>query len=99
MECVLIIASSAALIFARLALAQDLNPFLWGFLAIAVYAGAPGYMIYRGARWTDAAWVWLSSFGGLFALFVVQTIVAERKRMQNRSGPKPKAGKKARRRS
>ncbi|MEA2631815.1 MAG: hypothetical protein QOE66_2034, partial [Chloroflexota bacterium] len=33
MECVALIAFSACLIFARLAMMQDLNPFLWGTLA------------------------------------------------------------------
>ncbi len=84
MECMAVIACSAAVIFARLALIQDLNPFLWGFLAVVVYAGAPTYMIYHGVRWLDAGWVWLSSFGGLFALFVVQCIVAANSRGRGR---------------
>jgi hypothetical protein len=84
MECILVIAFSAALIFARLALMQELNPFLWGFLALVVYAGAPVFMIWRGATWMDAPWVWASSFGGLFVLFVIQAIVAARKRFRNR---------------
>ena len=88
MECVGLIAVSSAIIFARLAMMQDLNPFLWGTFAVVIYVGAPGYMIYRGASWIDAPWVWLSSFGGLFLLFVVQTMVAERRRFQGRSGPK-----------
>lgn len=90
------IAVSAGLIFARLAMAQDLNPFLWGFLGIAVYIAAPAYMISRGASWMDAGWVWLSSFGGLFVLFVVQSVAAERKRQRGRSAvkkPKRKAGR------
>lgn len=87
MECVAVIACSAALIFARVAMAQGLNPFLWGFLAIVVYAGAPGYMIWRGAGWMQAPWVWLSSFGGLFLLFVVQTVAAELKRQRSRRPP------------
>src|SRR5207253_3619369 len=33
MECVAVIACSVAVIFARLAMMQELNPFLWGFLA------------------------------------------------------------------
>lgn len=96
MECVALIACSAGLIFARLALAQELNPFLWGFLGVAVYIAAPGYMIWRGAGWMDAGWVWLSSFGGLFVLFVVQSIVAEHKRRRGRS-PVAKSKRKARR--
>ncbi len=88
MECVAVIACSAALIFARLAMMQDLNPFLWGFLAVAVYAGAPGYMIWRGAGWMDAPWVWLSSFGGLFALFIAQWIAASNQRRRDRAPAK-----------
>jgi hypothetical protein len=84
MECMAVIACSAAVIFARLALIQDLNPFLWGFLAVVVYAGAPTYMIWQGARWLDAGWVWLSSFGGLFALFVAQCVVAANRRGRGR---------------
>ena len=91
MECVGMIAVSVAIIFARLALMQELNPFLWGALAVGVYVGAPGYMIYRGASWMDAPWVWLSSFGGLFLLFIAQTVLAERKRHQGRSAPKQKS--------
>jgi hypothetical protein len=84
MECLIVIACSAAVIFARLAVMQELNPFLWGFLAIVVYAGAPLYMIWRGATWWDAHWVWASSFGGLFVLFVIQSIVAANVRHRNR---------------
>jgi hypothetical protein len=86
MECVALIAVSVALIFARLALMQELNPFLWGGLAIVIYAGAPLALIARGASWFDAPLVWLSSYGGLFVLFVVQCVVAERKRYRNRGG-------------
>jgi hypothetical protein len=94
MECVAVIACSAGLIFARLGQAQDLNPFLWGFLGIAVYAAAPGYMIWRGAGWMDAGWVWLSSFGGLFVLFLVQSIVAAIKRQRGRAPAKrPRTGR------
>jgi hypothetical protein len=84
MECLVVIAFSAALIFARLALMQDLNPFLWGFLAVLVYAGAPLFMIWRGASWLDAPWVWASSFFGLFALFIIQAIVGANRRRRNR---------------
>ena len=63
---------------------QELNPFLWGFLAIVVYAGAPLYMIRQGARWLDAPWVWASSFIGLFVLFLIQCIVAANQRRRNR---------------
>ena len=84
MECVAVIAGSAAVVFARLALMQDLNPFLWGFLALVVYAGAPIYMIWRGARWLDAPWVWASSFGGLFVLFIIQCIAAANQRRRRR---------------
>src|SRR5258707_15839031 len=48
MECLAVIAVSSALIFVRLAMMQDLNPFLWGALAVAVYTGPPLFMIYRG---------------------------------------------------
>ena len=84
MECVAVIAFSSALIFARLAEMQDLNPFLWGFLAMVVYAGAPSYLIWRGASVMDAPIVWISSFGGLFVLLVVQSIVAAIRRRGNR---------------
>jgi hypothetical protein len=84
MECIAVIACSAAVIFARLAMMQDLNPFLWGLLAVVVYAGAPVYMIWRGAGWMDAPWVWASSFGGLFVLFIIQAIVAAQRRHRNR---------------
>ena len=84
MECVAVLAASAAFIFARLAMMQDLNPFLWGALALVIYAGAPAFMIYRGAGWMDAPWVWLSSFGGLFALFVAQAIAAAARRHRGR---------------
>ena len=90
MECVGLIAVSVAVIFARLAMMQDLNPLVWGTLAVVIYVGAPGYMIYRGASWLDAPWVWLSSFGGLFLLFITQTVIAERHRYQGRSGPRKK---------
>lgn len=84
MECLAIIAASAAFIFAKLADMQDLNPFLWGGLALVVYAGLPGLMLYRGAGAMQAPWVWASSFGGLFVLFVVQSWVASRKRYRSR---------------
>jgi hypothetical protein len=84
MECVAVIACSAGLIFAKLADMQDLNPFLWGFLALIVYAGAPAYLIWRGANLMDAPIVWISSFAGLFVLFVVQSILAAMKRRRNR---------------
>jgi hypothetical protein len=87
MECVGVIALSSCLIFARLAMMQELNPFLWGFLAIVAYAAPPVWMIYHGASWMDAPMVWASSFGALFALFVAQCVVAERKRYRNRGGP------------
>jgi hypothetical protein len=94
MACVAVLACSAVVIFARLALMQELNPFFWGIMAMLVYAGAPAYMIVvkKASIW-DAPLVWISSFGGLFVLFIVQTIVAERRRMSNRSG----GGRKARR--
>ena len=84
MECVAVIAGSAGIIFAKFADMQDLNPFFWGFLAMLVYAGAPALMIYRGAGWMDSPWIWASSFGGLFVLFVVQSLVAANKRRGNR---------------
>ena len=87
MECIAVLAGSAALIFARLAMMQELNPILWGGLAIVVYAAAPMIMIQRGATWYDAPWVWASSFIGLFVLFVVQSVVGSRKRFRGRGGP------------
>ena len=93
MEIVAIIAVSAVLIFARLAMMQELNPLLWGTLALVVYAGAPALLLYRGAGLMDMPWVWISSFGGLFVLFVVQCVVAERKRYRNRGGAQGKAKK------
>ena len=84
MECVAVMACSSALIFARLADMQDLNPFVWGILAMVVYAGAPSYFIWRGASVMDAPIVWISSFGGLFVLLVVQSIVAAIRRRGNR---------------
>lgn len=87
------LAASAAVIFARLAMMQEMNPFLWGALAVVVYAGAPTYMIWRGARWLDAPWVWASSFLGLFALFVLQSVLASRKRFGGRGGPPSAGGK------
>ena len=84
MECVAMLAASAAFIFARLAMMQELNPVLWGALALAIYAGAPTFMIWRGAGWMDAPWVWFSSFGGLFALFVAQCIAGARQRHRGR---------------
>src|SRR4051794_29189078 len=84
MECLIVIACSAGAVFARLAMMQDLNPLVWGTLAVVFYAGAPVFMIYRGAGWMDAHWVWLSSFGGLFVLFIVQSIAAANRRRRNR---------------
>ena len=84
MECVAVIAGSAGVIFAKFADMQDLNPFFWGLLAVLVYAGAPALMIYRGAGLMDSPWIWASSFGGLFVLFVVQSLVAANKRRGNR---------------
>jgi hypothetical protein len=100
MECVAIIACSAVVIFAKLALVQDLNPILWGLLAMIVYAGAPAYLIMvRKASIWDAPLVWISSFGGLFVLFVIQSIVAARKRSSTRSGGVRKGKGKAKRRA
>jgi hypothetical protein len=93
MECVAVIAVSVALIFAKLAMMQELNPVLWGTLAIVIYAGAPMFMIYRGAGWLDAHWVWISSYGGLFVLFIAQCAVAERRRYLSRGGARGKAKK------
>lgn len=85
MECVAMIAVSAMIIFAVFAQIQDLNPFLWGLLALVVYAGPPAYLVsVQGAGLMDAHWVWLSSFGGLFVLFIVQSIAAAVKRQRNR---------------
>jgi hypothetical protein len=83
-ECVAVMATAAGLIFAGFARIQDLNPFLWGLLGIVVYAATPMLMIWRGATWMDAPIVWISSFGGLFVLFVVQSIVAARARRRRR---------------
>ena len=87
MECLAVIAVSAALVFARLAMMQELNPFLWGAFAVAAYAGPPTFMLWRGSRWEDAPLVWGSSFAALFLLFVVQTFVASRKRFAGRGLP------------
>ena len=84
MECVAVIAGSAGVIFAKFADMQDLNPFFWGVLAVVVYAGAPALMIYRGASWMDSPWIWASSFGALFGLFVIQSLVAANHRRRNR---------------
>ena len=92
MEILVVIAVSSAVIFARLAMMQELNPLLWGSLAVAVYIGPPMYMIYRGASWMDAPMVWASSFIGLFLLFAAQTFLAERNRYRNRGGA-PAKGK------
>lgn len=96
MECIAVLAVASALIFARLAMMQDLNPVLWGVLAVVVYAGAPTYLIWRGAGLMDAPWVWISSFVGLFLLFVVQCVAGERKRYRGRGGAKGKAKRKRR---
>lgn len=81
------IAVSAGIIFARLAMIQELNPFFWGTMAIAVYAGPPFLLISRGAGLMDAPMIWLSSFIGLFVLFIAQAVVAHRKRFAGRSAP------------
>lgn len=86
MECLAVIAVSAAVVFARFAMMQELNPFLWGALAVACYVTAPLLMIRRGAGWIDAPWVWLSSFGALAVLFAIQCVVGERQRYRNRGG-------------
>jgi hypothetical protein len=84
MECVAVMAASAGIVFAKLATIQDLNPFLWGLLALVVYAGAPAYMIWRGASWMEAPFVWISSLGGLVVLFVIQSIIAAARRHRGR---------------
>jgi hypothetical protein len=84
MDCIAVIAVSAGVIFARLAMIQELNPFLWGFLALTVYAGVPYLMLHRGADWAS---IWASSFVGLFVLFIVQSVVAARQRYRGRGGP------------
>ena len=84
MECLAVMAASAGIIFAKFADMQELNPFFWGLLAVVVYAGAPAWMIYRGAGWMDSPWIWASSFVGLFVLFVVQSVVAANRRRRNR---------------
>jgi len=96
MECIAVMAVSVAVIFARLAMMQDLNPLLWGGLAVAVYAGAPVLLIRRGAGLMDAPWVWISSFVGLFVLFAAQCVVAERKRYRGRAGAARPPGAKRR---
>jgi hypothetical protein len=83
-ECVAVLATASGLIFAGFARIQELNPFLWGLLGIVVYAATPMLMIWRGASWMDAPLVWLSSLGGLFVLFVVQSVVAARARRRRR---------------
>ncbi len=84
MECVALIACSSALIFARLAGTQNPNPLLWDFLAMVVYAGAPCYLIWRGASVMDAPIVRISSFGGAYVLLVDQSIVAAIRRRGSR---------------
>ena len=85
MECVAMIAGSAMLVFAGFARIQELNPFLWGLLALVVYAGPPFYLVYvQGRGLMDAHWIWASSFGGLFLLFIAQSIAAAIKRQRNR---------------
>ena len=60
---------------------QDLNPALWGPLALLVDAGAPGDLIGPGPGWrAGCSWVWLSSFGGLFVLFLAQCVAASCRR-------------------
>ncbi len=86
MECLAVMAASVGIIFVRLAMMQELNPLLWGILAIGVYTGAPLVMIWRGATWYEAPWVWASSFIGLLLLFILQSFVAERQRFRNRGG-------------
>jgi hypothetical protein len=83
-ECVAVMATASGLIFAGFARVQELNPFLWGLLGIVVYAATPMLMIWRGASWMDAPLVWISSLGGLFVLFVVQSVVAARARRRRR---------------
>ena len=85
MECVAVIAISAMIVFAGFAQIQDLNPFLWGILAFLVYAGPPAYLMFVARTdWENAHWVWASSFGGLFVLFIAQSIAAAIKRQRNR---------------
>lgn len=85
MECVAMIAGSAMIIFAVFAQIQDLNPFVWGLLALVVYAGPPAYLILvQGSGLMDAPWVWISSYGGLVVLFIVQSVAAAVKRQRNR---------------
>lgn len=85
MECVAMIAGSAMIIFAVFAQIQDLNPFVWGLLALIVYAGPPAYLVFvQGSGLMDAHWVWISSYGGLAVLFVVQSVAAAIKRQRNR---------------
>ena len=43
---------------------------------MVVYAAAPSDLLWRGASVMDAPIVRLSSFGGLFVLLVVQSVVA-----------------------
>jgi hypothetical protein len=84
MECIAVIAVSVGLIFAKLADMQELNPIVWGTLALVVYAGLPSYLLWRKVDIDDWPMVWASSFIGLFALFIVQSIVAAMKRRRNR---------------
>ena len=85
MECVAVIACSSALIFARLAEMQDLNPFVWGFLAMGrLRRGAELHDLAGGERDGRLLIVWISSFGGLFVLLIVQSIVAAMRRRGNR---------------
>ena len=84
MECLAVIACSVAVIFARLALMQDLNPVFWGDRGR--HHLRRGALVHDLARcgWTDAPWVWASSFGGLFVLFIIQAILAANRRHRNR---------------
>jgi len=84
MLCVATLATFAGIAFARLAEIQDLNPFLWGTLAVLIYLGLPAYDHWRGFELGEAPFVWISSLGGLVVLFVVQSIVAARNRGRGR---------------
>lgn len=77
-------AAASGIIFAKFADMQELNPFLWGLLGVLAFAGPPSILLYRGAGWNDLPLVWGSPFIALFLLFIVQSLIAARKRFSNR---------------
>jgi len=84
MACVALFAALSGVAFARLAMIQDLNPFLWGVLAVLVYLGLPGSYLWRGFTIDELPWVWISSLIGLVVLFIVQSVIAAVVRYRSR---------------